>query len=74
MFHIDRQLVAVDCTRCGYPFEIQLLDASCQVRRRCPCCRIRIRFEEPDGSVSRGIADAHGALRDLERALGDLSL
>lgn len=69
MFDIARQLIDVGCPRCGYLFEIQMLDASCQIYRRCPCCRARIHFVEPDGSMSRGIADVEESLRDLEHSL-----
>lgn len=66
---LARALVEVECPGCGYPFEIQMLDASCQVHRRCPCCRVRIHLVEPDGTVSGGIEDVESAFRDLERAL-----
>jgi hypothetical protein len=72
-FDLGRQLIDVDCPRCGYTFDIQLLDAACQVHRRCPCCRVGIRLVEPDGSVSGGIEDVEAADRDLERAMKGLS-
>lgn len=74
MFDIARQLIEMECPRCRYVFDIQFLDASCQVYRSCPCCRIRIHFVEPDGSVSGGIQDIDSAFRELHKALKSWSV
>jgi hypothetical protein len=72
LIDLDHVLVDVTCPACGFPFEVQLLDARTQVWRWCPCCRVHIRLVEPDGSVSRGLADAEAAMRDLENTMRNL--
>jgi hypothetical protein len=66
---VDRLMVEVPCPRCGYGVEIQLLDARTQVWRWCPCCRVRIRMVEPDGSVSGSVAAVEDAMRSLEETV-----
>ena len=53
--------IPINCPRCDYSFEVQMLDVLCQVWRWCPCCRVHIRLIEPAGEVS-------GALRDVSYA------
>ena len=65
MLDLDHLMVQVPCPVCGYGVEIQLLDARTQVWRWCPCCRVRIRMVEPDGSVSGAIAGAEDAMRSF---------
>lgn len=60
------ELVDVNCPVCDYGFELQMLDAACQVWRWCPCCRIRIHLSEGGGEV-------HGAMEDLDAAFSDLN-
>jgi len=67
--NLDHAWVEAPCPRCGYGVEIQLADARTQVWRWCPCCRVLIRFMEPDGSVSGSIAGAEEAMRSLEETL-----
>lgn len=58
-------LIEIECPRCGFPFEVELNDALCQVARRCPCCRIRILLREPGGEL-------HGALEEVDAAINRL--
>jgi hypothetical protein len=59
-------LIVIDCPRCGFSFEVQTLDALCQVWRWCPCCRVRIRLVEPSGELS-------GALRGIDTTLASFN-
>jgi hypothetical protein len=70
MLDLDRIMVEVPCPWCRYGIEIQLLDARTQVWRWCPCCRVRVRMVEPDGTVSGSIRDAEEAMRSLEDTIG----
>ena len=69
MFDLAKELLEIECPQCSYVFDIQYLDVSCQVRRECPCCRIRIHFIEPDGSVSGSIQDVGSAFREFDKTL-----
>ena len=66
---LDHVMVEVPCPRCGYGVEIQLLDARTQSWRWCPCCRLRIRMVEPDGSVSASITAAERGMQSLQETL-----
>ena len=61
--------VDVECPACGFSFEIQLMDAYCQIWRRCPCCLASVRLIEPDASLHGAMRDVDSSMRDLERAL-----
>lgn len=65
MWDLDHVMVNVPCPVCGYGIEIQILDARTQVWRWCPCCRLRIRVVEPDGTVSGSLSGAEDALQSL---------
>jgi hypothetical protein len=69
LLDLDHAFIDVTCPLCAFQFEVQLLDARTQVWRWCPCCRVRIRLIEPDGSVSLGVADVEAAMRDLEKTM-----
>lgn len=66
---LGRVMVEVPCPRCGYHVAIQLLDARTQVWRWCPCCRVRIRLVEPDGTVSGSISGVEEAMHSLEQTI-----
>ena len=52
MFDVGSALIELECSACGYFFEVQILDVSCQVKVTCRRCRSSFRLEE-DGSASR---------------------
>jgi hypothetical protein len=64
-----RAWIDVNCPACGFPMEIQLIDAWAQASRWCPCCRRLIHFVEPDASLSSGLAAADRAVERLRRSL-----
>lgn len=70
---LDHVTLDISCPRCGYGVEIQLLDARTQVWRWCPCCRVRIRMVEPDGSVSGAVTAAEAAMNSLAETLRRMS-
>ncbi len=41
----------VDCPRCRYPVWVQYAEVVVQTAVLCPCCRIRIRLHDAQGSV-----------------------
>lgn len=63
-------LIDVECPRCGYGFEVEMLDAATGVARWCPCCRIRIQLTEGGGEVHGAMEDIDAAIRDLQKMLG----
>jgi hypothetical protein len=62
-------LIDIACPQCGYVFEVQMLDATCQVTRMCPCCRVRIRLSEGTGDVSGAMREIDAQTDSLQRQL-----
>ncbi len=62
---LEQTLVPVPCPRCGYEFDIEMVDVTCQVYPWCPCCRVRIQLSE-------GRADVSGPLQAIDSAVADL--
>jgi sRNA-binding protein len=73
MLDLGHLMVEVPCPRCGYGVEIQFLDARTQTWRWCPCCRVRIRMVEPDGSVSGSIDAVEDAMQSLAESIRRMS-
>ena len=63
------ELIDVNCPVCNFGFEIQIVDAACQVWRWCPCCRSRIRLVEPGGEVHGAMEEIDSAMRELQKSL-----
>ena len=59
------QLVDVSCPLCNYIFEIQVVDVVTQVFRLCPCCHVRIHFQE-DGSLTAALKSVDRSMQNLE--------
>lgn len=60
----------VDCPECEYPIRVQWSEIVAQTTVLCPCCRLRIRLVDGDGSVQQ-----LGAVlqRQLDQAVKGLS-
>lgn len=61
--------IEVQCPRCEFGFEVELVDAYCQTYRWCPCCRALIHLVEPAGEVHGAIEEIDSAMRGLQRQL-----
>ena len=66
-------LVEIECPVCEFGFDIELIDAACQVWRWCPCCRVHIRMIESGGEVYGAMEEIDASMRELEKALRRLS-
>jgi rubredoxin len=58
-------LVSVECPRCGYALDVQLIDLRLEARIFCPNCKIEIQLMDESASV-------HGAGEDIEAAMSRL--
>lgn len=63
---ILNSFVPYACPMCSYELEIQLLDARVQAYYYCPCCRVRIRLIDSDGSM-------YGELEAVDLAMQELT-
>lgn len=67
-------LVELDCPRCGYGLEVDLVDARTHVSRFCPVCKTRLDLRDGDGSVYGAEQEIEAALKELTDAFDDLDL
>jgi hypothetical protein len=58
-------LVPVECPRCGYAVDVQVIDVRLEGRIFCPNCKIPIQLVDKSASV-------HGAGEDFEAAMSRL--
>jgi hypothetical protein len=63
------ELLEVNCPVCDFGFEVQMVDAACQIWRWCPCCRSRVHFVEPGGELHGAMAEIDSAVREFEKSL-----
>jgi hypothetical protein len=70
---LEGELIDVPCPRCGYVVEVELLDAVCQSYRWCPCCRVRVHFNEGRADVYGPLEDVESAMRELDEQIDELN-
>jgi Zn-finger nucleic acid-binding protein len=58
------------CPRCGYPVWVIMGEIVAQCTVLCPCCRIRIRLQDADGSVQLLDEEIEQKVRALFEGLG----
>jgi uncharacterized Zn finger protein (UPF0148 family) len=63
----EKDFVSVDCPVCGYPFEIQIIDARLGARVYCPNCKVSIQLVGDDLERTRHEVDS--AFEDLANTL-----
>jgi hypothetical protein len=64
--HLLFSYVPIHCPRCQFPFEVQLVDVTSQVYRRCPGCRVRIKLQDSGGSGAAALADLDTRVKQLQ--------
>ena len=67
MINLDRFFIDVECPRCRYPMDVQMLDVRLQARVFCPNCKVAIQLVDHEGSTEVGLRKVDRALSDLER-------
>jgi hypothetical protein len=61
----DDAWIDLQCPRCGYVGEVQLLDVRLQRRVFCCCCKVAIHLVDDRASTDVGLRQAEAALRNL---------
>jgi len=69
MIDFDNLWVEMECPKCGYQDEIQLIDAKTEKTIYCHNCKIQIRLSDSEASVHTGIDNMSDALKELENTL-----
>ncbi|MDH6304356.1 uncharacterized Zn finger protein (UPF0148 family) [Parabacteroides sp. PF5-5] len=72
MFDLDEIWIDVNCPKCNYLFEIQMIDARLEKKVYCPNCKITIKLQDKDASVHTSVKDINNALQELNKSLNNL--
>ncbi len=65
--------VTLNCPKCGYGMDVELLSVRLQTIVFCPCCKVTIQLVDADASVHGGQEDVESAINDLEREIKKLN-
>lgn len=66
MIDINYIWIDLDCPKCGYINELQLIDAKSENLLFCHNCKIEIQLKDEEGSVHSGIENINNAFKDLQ--------
>jgi Zn finger protein HypA/HybF involved in hydrogenase expression len=72
MINIDEIWIDVECPKCKYPFEIQMIDARLEKMMHCPNCKCSIQLKDSDASVHTATRDINNALNELDKTFKKL--
>lgn len=64
-FSIDSVFIDLDCSRCGYVQDVQLIDVRLQRLIFCPACKSQIQLVDVDASM-------HTSAEQIERSMNAL--
>lgn len=63
---LDGAFLSVDCPRCGYAIDVELVSIRLESTIFCPCCKGRIQLVDGEASL-------HRAQKEIERAINNFS-
>ncbi|MDP3393869.1 primase-helicase zinc-binding domain-containing protein [Sediminibacterium sp.] len=66
MFDLNHEWITMECPRCGYANDFQLIDAKNEGQVFCQNCKVYIELHDKDGSVHNSIQKINNSIRDLE--------
>jgi hypothetical protein len=72
MFDLDKLLIEIECPRCGYPIEIEMIDARLECRLFCPNCKSQVRLHDYESSLHAAQAEIHSGMERLTQAFREL--
>jgi Zn finger protein HypA/HybF involved in hydrogenase expression len=72
MIDINEIWINIECTKCNYSFEIQVIDARLENLVYCPNCKCSIRLKDADASVHTSTRDLNDAFKELDKTLKKL--
>lgn len=72
MFNLDEIWIDIECPKCNYPFEIQMIDARLETTVYCPNCKCSIQLKDSDASVHTSTRDINNAFNELEKTFKNL--
>jgi endogenous inhibitor of DNA gyrase (YacG/DUF329 family) len=67
----DDAFVGAPCPRCGYEFDVQIIDVRIERRVHCPNCKVAVDLRDESASMYGAQAEAEAAIGSILRTLGD---
>jgi len=72
MFDINEIWIDVNCPKCNYAFEIQMIDARLENVVYCHNCKCSIKLRDESASVHTSTRDITNAFNELDKTLKNL--
>lgn len=72
MFNIDEIWVDIECPKCNYSFEIQMIDARLEKVVYCPNCKCSIHLKDSDASVHTSTREINDVFKELDKTIKNL--
>lgn len=67
MISFNDTWIDIECPRCGYAVDLQLVDAKAEATMFCHNCKAIIRLRDHEASVHSGLAAIDAAFQKLEQ-------
>ena len=72
MVNVDGTFINLDCPRCGYVQDVQLIDVRLQRVIFCPACKSRIQLVDVDASTHAAVEGIEQSMKNLLKSFGQL--
>ena len=72
MFNLDDTWIDINCPKCNYRFEIQMIDVRLESKIYCHNCKFSIQLKDSEASVYTSTRDINQALNKLDKTLKNL--
>jgi Zn finger protein HypA/HybF involved in hydrogenase expression len=72
MFNLDEEWIEINCPKCTYSFEIQMIDVRLETINYCPNCKCSIQLKDQNASVYTSTNDINNALNELDKTIKNL--
>ena len=64
---LDRAFIILNCPRCSYGMDVEMMSFLLQRRVFCPCCKSEIQLVDSEASLFGARVAAESALKNLDR-------
>lgn len=69
MIYFDKIWMNIECPKCGYQVDFQLIDAKTERKIYCHNCKTQIQLTDSEASVHTGIDKMTKSLKELENTI-----
>lgn len=74
MVDIDREWISIECPKCGYQDEIQLIEARLESTIYCHNCKTLIKLVDEGASIHSGKEAISKSINDLQKLFKSLGI